>query len=85
MIDDDAYIPTFNKGTRNTNPKPLLKNNSTKSIDQSLGLNAPQTNNRINIKELQKDNQKDVTTFEDFFKQQNPSLPKENVRRETNF
>jgi len=77
MLEEDTYIPTFNKAPRTNNNKSLVKNASNKSIDNpsvSPNLSVPVSieKPRNNMFQLHKDSRKEATTtFEDFFKHAN--------------
>lgn len=71
LLDDNSYVPTFNRAPRN-NAKTLLKNNSNKSIENmSLPQPLPQERPMNNLLQIHKETRKEVMSFEDLIRKQN--------------
>jgi hypothetical protein len=74
LLDDGGYVPSFSRAPTTANNKSLAKNSSTKSIE--TGIHNPAPPARTSMLQLHKDTRREVTTFEDFFKDQNAVPPK---------
>ena len=64
-------MPNFSKSTKNNSTKPLIKNSSNKSIESGISgavKDKEPAHARSNMLQIHKDTRKEVTTFEDFFK-----------------
>ena len=62
-------MPSFSKPAKKET-KTLLRNNSNKSIESGISAAKDPVNPRNNLLQIHKDTRKEVTTFQDFFKDQ---------------
>ena len=69
VLDEGGYMPSFSKPAKKET-KTLLKNSSNKSIESGISIPKDNVTPRTNLLQIHKETRKQVTTFQDFFKDQ---------------